>query len=394
MNPTLSTYLNNNQAAPPSKKTISEMLPYYSDFWGSPLAPHQPGQQLWGKIKQYYQTIYELLGANEEDDTFILTSSGAEAINHVIQSVYLNTTKKSGKNHFLTASTDEAPAILSTSKLAEFGCIAKMLPVTQEGIITPKILTESITPRTALLSLSLSNGLTGIMQPIKEISKICIDRRILLHLDISHSLGKVPLDLNETGAHFITFNGEALHAPVGTGGLLVRNKEKISPMILCGSDHSRYRGGNLNVPALVGLTTALQEMVENMDFLGTEISRLRNKLEKKLLSAIPDSSVLFKGQERLPNCTTLIFPKICNEALLYLLNQKKIYATIGGGSFQQLNRQLLSSGINETVANGSISFALSRYTTEEAIEKTIEETIVSVKQLQESSLYFFNFQEA
>ena len=58
-----------------------------------------------------------------------------------------------------------------------------------------------------------------------------------------------------------------------------------------------------------------------------------------------------KGIERLPHCTTLLFPGIANEALLFALNRRGLYASIGGGSFQQLGLMLAASGLNEQWAH-------------------------------------------
>jgi cysteine desulfurase len=108
------------------------------------------------------------------------------------------------------------------------------------------------------------------------------------------------------------------------------------------------------------------------DLVCTEVARLRSHFEAGVLEAVPDSMVFFQDVERVPNCTAIAFPGISNEALLYTLNRRGVYGSIGGGSYQQIGLLLMASGIEECVAHSSVSFSLSRETTEEQIDQAID----------------------
>jgi cysteine desulfurase len=373
-------YLDNSTTTKPSEKAVGRMMPFFTDLWGIPSTPHQKGQEVFPALRESYQTLYRVLGASEED-TIIFTSSGTEGINQVIQSVYQHVTLKTGKNQFLAAQTDEAAAILATSHLEHMSCVAKLIEVNHQGIVTVDKLIEKISPRTALVSLSWANGLTGVVQPLQDIIQLCKQRGILLHLDASHVIGKLFYDLQEIQADFVTFNGEQLHAPKGTGGLYIRKGVKCSPLLIGSSDQAGLRGGSLNVSGLVGLATAAQEAIESRDYLCTEIARLRDHLETELQRQLPQIKPLFQDQERLPHCTTIAFPGISNEALLFALNRKGICASIGGGNFQQLALILTASHVPIQLAYSALSFSLSRYTTEAEIERALPLIIDSVKNL-------------
>jgi cysteine desulfurase len=183
-------YLDNSTTTRPSDAALSKMMPFYTDFWGIPSTPHQKGQELFPGMNESYRLIYTLLGAKEEDD-FVLTSSGAEAINHVIFSTYRDVSQSTGKNHFLTSNADEAPIVMSIARLERFGCVGKIVAVNNNGIVMPEAIADAITPRTALVSLSWANGLTGVIQPLAEIGDLCRQRGILLHIDATHVLGKL-----------------------------------------------------------------------------------------------------------------------------------------------------------------------------------------------------------
>ncbi len=364
-------YLDNSTTAKPSDKAISMMMPFFTHHWGIPSAPHHKGQELYPALIQSYKTIYEAIGAKERDQ-FVFTSSGAEAVNQVVMSVYKDVTVQSGKNQFLTSVLDEAPAIMATGRLDQLGCVAKMIPAAPQGYVTAEAFAETISPRTAMVSLSWASGMTGVIQPLKEIAALCKQRGIFLHVDATHILGKLYYDLEDVGADYITFNGDQLHAPKGTGGLYIRYGVKCSPLISGSSDQAGMRGASINMPGLVSLATAAKEAIDCRDLVCTEVARLRDKLEQGILRIYPKATVCFNDQERLPNCSAIIFPGIINESLLYALNRKGVYASIGGGVFQQLGLLLQACGIDEKLAQCAISFSLSRYTTDEEIDEAIK----------------------
>jgi len=382
-------YLDNSTAGKPSEMAVSRMISFLTDHWGIPSAPHQKGQELFPAIEESYKKIYALVGAKDSDQ-FVLTSSGAEAINQVFHTAYREITLPTGKNQFLTSIIDEAPSLMASERLEPLGCISKLVPVNDQGIITPEILTSMLSPRTALLSLTWANGLTGVIQPLKEIAAICRLRGVKLHLDATHLLGKLDFTFEESGADFLTFNGDQLHAPRGIGGLFIRQGVKASSLIAGGLEQAGLRAGPLNVAHLVALGQASSEAVEQRDYLCTEIARLRDKLEKGVKQQIPTLLFPFEKSERLPNISLMVFPGVHQEALLFLLNRKRVCASMGGGSFQQLSLILEACKASADFTHSALSFSLSRYTQESEIDRAIALIVESVQTLTALSREFFS----
>lgn len=375
-------YLDNSMTTRPSEKGVAQMIPMLTDAWGHPMSPHKKGQELFPTLGQSYKELYKLIGAREED-LVIFTSSGAEAVNHLFLSTYLEITLSTGKNQFITSSIDEAPALMSVSRLEKLQCVGKMAAPNENGVITRDIIADLITPRTALVSLSWANGLTGTINDVAEIATLCQERGILLHLDASHVLGKLFFQLEDIGPDFLTLNGDNIHAPKGTGMLYVKKGTPLSSFIVGGLEQGGYRAGSFNIAGCVALGQAALEAVECRDLLCTETARLRDRLEQ-----VPGAVVFFKDQPRLPHITAMGFPGVSNEALLYLLNRKGVCGCIGGGSFQQIGLVLQATGINETLANSAVSFALSRETTQADIEKACQVITECYQKLCEASKDF------
>lgn len=377
-------YLDNSMTTRPSERAISAMMPFFRDKWGLPASPHQLGHELYPAIKESLEALYGLLGAQPQDN-FVFTSSGAEAVNQIIHSTYFDQTLQSGRNHFITSNIDEAPAIMAIGRLEEMSCSGTMVHADSSGSITAQAIAEAITPRTILVSLSWANGLTGVINPVEEIAAVCEERGILFHLDATHVLGKLYFELADIGATHLTFNGDHLHAPKGTGGLLIRKERSCSAFILGGIEQAGLRAGSYSVGVLAALGEAAKEALDARDLLCTEVARLRNKLEEGVAEGFKEAVPLFTESPRVPHIAAISFRGIANEALLYALNKRGLYGCIGGGSFQQIGLVLKACGMDEVASNGAVSFALSRETTEADIDSAIAIIVEEAQRLRKHS---------
>lgn len=365
------------------------MIPWLLDKWGAPESPHFFGHAAKKAVKEALTGLYTLLEASF-DDTIIFTSSGAEAINQVMMGAFFTYVQESGRNHIIVSAIDELSSFLAAKRLEALGCSCKVLGGDKRGFVSKKAVESALTPRTILVSLSLANGLTGVLNPIYEISNLCEDRGIFLHVDVTHALGKSPIDFKALKASFITFRGEPLHAPQGTGVLYIKNGVKAAPFILGGQEQCGLRGGAFSVASLAGLGAAASELIEAKDYMGTEIARIRSVFEDALLEAIPGAEILFLEEERTPHITAISFPHVSSELLLYHLNHAKVYACIGGGDFQPLSQVLKASAVPPEKAQTAISFSLSRQTREDEMLEAAALIIKAYERLQKSSKVFFN----
>ena len=382
----MSAYFDNSSVARPSPEAISKMLTFYTEKWGVTTQPNKMGQEINQPLSEALRSVYKLLGATDHD-AVVMTSSGAEAINHAILSTYQDVSLTDGRNHFITASTEDAPFLMSFNRLKAFGAATTFLKPDEHGIITPKAVLESITPRTAMIALSWSSGLTGVIQPIHEIAEICKLRGIRLLVDGTHVLGKLFFSLKEHSIDFFTFNGDQLHAPKGTGGLYIRSGIKLSPFITGGMEQAGLRAGTVNVPAIVGLGEAAKQLLEARDYFCTEVARLQMELESEMKKRIPEIMTLFEYEEKVPGVLTISIPGIVNEALLFALNQRNVFASIGGGSQQLLSHYLKTCGLDSRLSDSALSFTLSRETKEEEIAFAAKELEAVVKKLRKTSFH-------
>ncbi|HEY4255518.1 MAG TPA: aminotransferase class V-fold PLP-dependent enzyme [Chlamydiales bacterium] len=299
----------------------------------------------------------ELVGAGASD-SFAFTHSGAEAIQQVHWTAFIERARKEGQCHFVTGPLEDAPTLQSLKRLEELGCFVKIAPVDALGRIDLSQLAELISPRTAMISLSVANALTGVVQPIEEIVQLARSKSVWLHLDASYALGKMESPF--THADYLTFAGNMIHSVPGSGGVFARKGLPLTPLILAPIE---------DAPSMSGLSAAARHASLSLDTMNLEVARLRDLFEEGL-SAL--ANPLFRDTVRLPNVSVLVFPHIHQEMLHHALKRKQLNASIGGNYAPLLHRQLIACGIDEITARCSLSFSLSRFNTEEEIVQAIE----------------------
>jgi len=142
------------------------------------------------------------------------------------------------------------------------------------------------------------------------------------------------------------------------------------------------------LPAIVALGHAAEEALDARDLVCMEVARLRDLFEKGILDKIPNATIFFQNQQRLPHISAIAFPGVANEALLYRINRRGVYASIGGGNFQQIALILQASGADESLAQSALSFSLSRETTDDEIERAVVIIAEEVAELRKLSKEF------
>ncbi len=308
--------------------------------------------------KQLRCVFLDSVEADETDQLF-LRESHDQVIHEVLFGVYFDIAVRTGKNHFIAFKTEDAAILLTLKKLEEAGCFIHLISSEDE-------LGKFIGPKTALVTLSWANGLTGTLHDIEKISKICTQKHVPLHVDASYVLGKIYFSLKELDISYLTFSGKYIHGPENSGCLIVKKEIEFSPLGKEGVSSS----------LLVGFSEAAKKSSLYLDQMAMESQRLRNLLEEKILLGVDGSAALFQNEFRLPNVTAIHFPYVHHEALLFRLQKRDLMATSGGGKTQPLFRQQDFS---------SISFCLSRYTTEEEVLRASEIIIEEALFLQEIS---------
>jgi cysteine desulfurase len=362
-------YLDNNATTKVDQAVVEAMLPYLSEFYGNPSSMHTFGGQVGRAINEARSQVAALLGA--EPSEIVFTSCGTEGDNAAIRAALL---AQPNKRHIVTTQVEHA-AVLNLCKLLETqGYTVTYLSVNRQGQLDLDELAASLTGNTALVSIMYANNETGVVFPIEQIGQIVKEREILFHVDAVQAVGKIPLNMKTSTIDLLTLSGHKLHAPKGIGALYVRRGVRFRPLLIGGHQERGRRGGTENVAGIIALGKAAELEVAHLTEAVQREQKLRDRLEKTLLTTIPDCEVNGHPTQRLPNTTNIGFKYIEGEAILLSLNQYGICASSGSactsGSLEP-SHVLRSMGLPYTILHGSIRFSLSRYTTDAEIDQVI-----------------------
>lgn len=375
-------YFDNNATTPVAPEVREAMLPYLGELYGNPSSMHTFGGQLHRKIEEARAKVAQLIGADPEE--IIFASCGTESDNTAIMSAVESFPQK---RHIVTTRV-EHPAVLNFCKhLARKGYRVSFLPVNSKGQLNTDELLRILDDDTAVVSVMYANNEVGNIFPVREIGEILREKGILFHTDAVQAVGKVPINLKELPVDMLSLSGHKLHAPKGIGALYVRKGTRFSPYIIGGHQEKGRRGGTENVASILALGMACELVTRNLTEEVAYLRRLRDRLEEALVQSCPDARVNGDISSRLPNTTNISFEYVEGEAILLRLNEYGVCASSGSactsGSLEP-SHVLRAMGVPFTAIHGSVRFSLSRYNTEEEVDRVIgvmPDIIKSLRQL-------------
>ena len=388
-------YLDNNATTIVDPKVEEAMNPFFCQYYGNPNSLHSFGTETHPAIRCAMDQIYAGINAHDEDDV-VITSCATESNNWVLKSIYLDYIQNGEKNHIITSEV-EHPSIIATCRYLEsLGVKVTYLPINSEGIVEAHTLKDFITDKTALVSIMWANNETGMIFPIREMAEICRQRGVLFHTDGVQAIGKIPVDVQEAEVDFMSFSAHKFHGPKGVGGLFIRRGLKLTPLLHGGEHMGGLRSGTLNVPGIVAMGEAMELAVKNLDIEKTNVRRLRDKLEDAILE-LPDTFVVGSRDKRTPNTILASIKGVEGEAMLWDLNRAGIAASTGSACASEdleSNPVMEAIGAEADLAHTAVRFSLSRFTTEEEIDYTIEHFKKAVERLRAiSSSYAYTPKE-
>ena len=374
-------YLDNCATTPMDERVLDSMLPFFTKYFGNAAShSHAYGWQAEEAVKQAREQVAELIGATENEIVF--TSGATESDNLALKGIFES--HKTKGNHIITVKTEHKAVFDSCLHLEKNGAEVTYLPVNRNGLIDLGELENSIKSSTILLAVMYANNETGVIQPVKEISKIAHKNQVLFFTDATQAIGKIPIKVIEDDIDLMAFSAHKMYGPKGAGALFVRRKNPRVKLLaqMDGGGHERgMRSGTLNVPAIVGFGKAAQLCQMQMEDDAANTRKLRDKLEQELLKT---NSVFINGniKHRLPNVSNMRF---ANKNAVQLISTLSKNIALSSGSActsgsHEPSFVLKAMDLTDQEAYSTIRFGLGRFTTEEEIDFTITQIVQLLKE--------------
>lgn len=289
------TYFDNASTSWPKPAEVGEAMKHFIHHLGGTY-----GRAAYGRVFQTSRIIEEcrnaiadVLGVAEAGN-IAFTANATTALNTIIKGLNI------ADGEVLISPLEHNAVMRPLQQLAKYNNIKwKLLPAGKDGRIIPEKIPEVISSSCRLVIVNHQSNVNGVIQPVEEIRSYI--GSIPFAIDVTQSLGSVPVEGDRWGADFIAFTGhKGLLGPAGTGGFFVRYPEMLDPLI-CGGTGSRsesfempgfvpdkFEAGTPNTVGIAGLLAAIQNKPDTLwsnDLFSETLHRIGGIKGIKLLAA-------------------------------------------------------------------------------------------------------------
>ena len=386
----LPIYMDNHATTPLDPRVLDAMMPYFTGKFGNAASRnHAFGWEAEAAVENARAQIAKLINCTPKE--IIFTSGATESNNLAIKGIAEMYREKG--NHIITQVTEHKAVLDTCKKLEKTGYKVTYLPVKADGLIDIDDLKRAIVKegpdKTILVTIMYANNEIGVIQPIREIGKICHEAGVFFHTDAVQAVGKVPVDVQADNIDVLSLSAHKIYGPKGVGALYVRRRNprvQITEQINGGGHERGMRSGTLNVPGIVGLGKAAEIAGEEMQSETKRLTELRDYLRKKLETNLDYVHVNGDMEHHLPGNLNMSFVYVEGESLLMGIND---IAVSSGSACTSATLEpsyvLKALGLGDDVAHSSIRFGLGRFNTKAEVDYVADKLIDVVKKLRELS---------
>ena len=367
-------YLDNNGTT----RTADEVLEFMrenSGLYGNASSMHTLGRNAAAGIDWARQKTAMLIGALPEEIYF---TSGATESNNTVLNIFRDRADDGDKRSRIIISSVEHPASIESAKyLRKRGYKVDLCPVDHSGRVIVQELEKLMGDDVALVSIMTGNNETGTIQPVAECAEIAHRYGAYMHTDATQAIGKIPVDVNDLGADYLSLSAHKFYGPKGIGVLYARKGVPMAPYIHGGHQEHGMRAGTYNNQAIYGLGKAAELALAGVQEEHDKLWAMREALRKGIEERIPDVVINGSNDEALclPGTLNVSFPGAEGESILLYLDLEGIEVSTGSacatGSLEP-SYVLLASGLEVELAHGSVRFSFGRYNTMDDVSYVLE----------------------
>ena len=281
-------YLDNAATTPVSKEVLDAMIPYYCEEYGNPSSIfYSVGSKAHEALANARAKVAASLGCEPAEVFF--TSCGTEADNWAIKGTALKFAKL-GKKHLITSCIEHHAVLHSMKALEKEGFEVTYLPVDSDGFVSVRDVQNAIRPETALVTIMFANNEIGTLEPIEEIARVCHEKGVWFHTDAVQAVGSVPIDFKKLGVDMLSLSAHKFNGPKGVGALICRRGIMPLNFMDGGAQERGRRAGTENLAGIVGLATALDLAVRNLDKKIADERAMRDYVLKEIQAMLKEKA--------------------------------------------------------------------------------------------------------
>jgi cysteine desulfurase len=347
-------------------------------FGANPSSVHVHGRKAKHLVLEARDRVARSLGALSTPDSLVFTSSGTEANQLVVRSVFEPILESQQRAHWITTPVEHDCNLQMVDWLTERGVEVSFLPVDSDGTPQVSALPSLLRADTALVSVIWVGNETGVVSPIEEFAQACSKASIPLHVDGAQAWGKLPVELDRLSKFGLTYAAFAPHkigALSGTGVLWTKKGARLISQIR-GQQQSNRRGGTENLLGIYAAGVAASQIdAAQLSREQAELAELRDRLQTQIQSRIPGTLVNGETGTRVGGTLSLCFEGIERDGLVQALDLEGYSVSSGSacssGSTEP-SHVLRAIGRSDGLASAGLRISIPSGTNWENLEGFVE----------------------
>ena len=367
-----SIYLDNAATTALDPEVLDAMLPYMQQHFGNPSSNYALGRTSKSAIEVARKTVGQILGV--KPNTLYFTSGGTESNNTAIASAVNHLQCE----HIITSQIEHHAVLYTVKHYSEVKNVSvSFVALTESGEVDysdleRQLQEQSKAGKKCLVTLMHANNEIGSLLDIVRVGALCNTFGAIFHSDCVQTIGHYPINLLESGAHFVSAAGHKFHGPKGTGLLYISDTIVSKPLLFGGGQERNMRAGTENLYGIVGFSKALEIATAGYAEDSQYIAGLQNFMKLQLEAAIP--GVRFNNPKTsLYTVLSVCFPKSENsDMLVTMFDVNGIYVSGGSACSSGDAGSHVIKALNRKDGCETIRFSFSKHTTESDILRAVE----------------------
>lgn len=351
--------------------------------YSNPNASHALGKKTLFEMEKCRRSIAKIVGCRPSQ--VIFNSGASEGISQVFYS--LLGCGRSTRKTIVTSGIEHAAVVECCELYKNQGHKIVTIKTNSNGTIDLEDFKNIVNEHKddiAIVTAMAANNETGVIQPFKEIGSIAQENGLTYFSDTTQFIGKIEFNFAESNMDFAVLSSHKVGALIGSGCIIAREPQRLTPFVLGGGQESGLRGGTQNYIGIETMAVAMKYFHENIEGL-SRLKSLRENFESNIKKKFPEVVIIGQGAGRLASTTMISYPGILGQAVQIELEMQGIYVTTSSAcsdSSTKMSKVLMAMNTESEVGQGVVRISLCLNANEQ-LYKSIEDALtIAYKKLE------------
>jgi cysteine desulfurase len=354
-------YFDSAASYPVLPVVVEALRDAFIDSYGNSMALHRIGARAFEEVELVRLQLADAIGAFKSEIVF--TSGATESNNLALKGLLLKPGFDTSKKHIVTSAVEHKCIHSICAFMETQGFDVTLVKPDSDGFISASSINEALREDTCLVSVMHANNETGVINDIANIGELCVNRKILFHIDAAQTFCKLPIDVDDLNADVMSFSAHKIGGPKGVGAIYIRDLRKINltPVIHGAGQEEGVRGGTVPSPLIIGFGAAIAEFPKVYGQLKEA------QLKEILISILNESNIEFSINgninNSLPNIVSITFPTI--DLSVFIRKTENSFCLAQGSACSSTEIEpshvLTSIGLNTKMAEKTLRLSLGHY---------------------------------